>query len=37
MYSEVDDSLINTDVFASSKISRDLYGKFTVIPRESFS
>jgi len=36
MYSEVDDSLINTDVFAPSKINKDLYGKFTVVPYRAF-
>ena len=36
MYSEVDDSLINPDVFAPSKINRDLYGKFTVVPYRAF-
>ena len=36
MYSEVDDSLIDPDVFAPSKIDRDLYGKFTVVPYRTF-
>ena len=36
MYSEVNDSLIDPDVFAPSKISKDLYGKFTVIPKRAF-
>ena len=36
MYTEVDDSLINTDGFASSKINRDIYGKFTVVPYRAF-
>ena len=36
MYSEINDSLINPDVFAPSKINRDLYGKFTVVPYRAF-
>ena len=36
MYSEVDDSSISTDVFTPSKINKDLYGKFTVVPYRAF-
>ena len=36
MYSEINDSLIDPDVFAPSKINRDLYGKFAVVPYRAF-
>ncbi|MFL2649842.1 MAG: helix-turn-helix domain-containing protein [Alphaproteobacteria bacterium] len=36
MHSEINDSLIDPDVFAPSKINRNLYGKFTVVPYRAF-
>ena len=36
MYSEINDNLIDPDVFAPSKINRDLFGKFTVVPYRAF-